>query len=56
MPATLFAKLSASFISNVFDKAPARAPLNASPAPVVSITGFFSLYASRKKFSLLFAK
>ena len=56
IPATLFEKVSASLISKSFDKATANAPLNASPAPVVSRTGFLSLNAFIKKFSFLFAK
>ena len=43
IPATLFANDKASFISRSFAKPTAKAPLNASPAPVVSITGCFSL-------------
>ncbi|GIS77343.1 MAG: hypothetical protein CM1200mP13_07020 [Candidatus Pelagibacterales bacterium] len=56
IPATLFAKVSASLIFKSFDKANANAPLNASPAPVVSITGSLNLKAFIKKFSFLFAK
>ena len=56
IPAILFAKVSASFIFKLFAKPTERAPLNASPAPVVSRTGCFKLKAFMKKFSSLFAK
>ena len=36
-PATLFANSKHSLIGLFFDKAKAKPPLNASPAPVVSI-------------------
>ena len=37
IPATLFANSKHSFIDYPFDKPKAKPPLNASPAPVVSI-------------------
>ena len=56
IPAILFAKFNASLIFRFFAKPTVKAPLNASPAPVVSRTGCFNLKASMKKFSSLFAK
>ena len=56
IPAILFAKFKASLISKLFAKPIVRAPLNASPAPVVSRTGSFNLKASKKKFCSLLAK
>ena len=41
--ATLFENSRASLIFNLLDKAYAKAPLKASPAPVVSITLSFKL-------------
>ena len=46
MPATLFANINASLFSYSLAKAKANAPLNASPAPVVSTTLVLSLKAS----------
>jgi len=46
IPATLFAKINASLFLYSLAKAKANAPLNASPAPVVSTTFDLSLKAS----------
>ena len=45
IPAILFAKIRASLTSKLLAKLTGRAPLNASPAPVVSRTGSFNLKA-----------
>ena len=48
IPATLLAKINASLNFKSFAKPTAKAPLNASPAPVVSTTLSFKLKASTK--------
>ena len=47
MPDTLIAKFKQSFIFIFFSNPEARAPLNASPAPVVSTTLLFKSRAGK---------
>ena len=48
IPATLLENSNASTIFNDLANATLKAPLNASPAPVVSFTSSFNLCASTK--------
>ena len=55
-PATLLENFNASMLFNDLDNATLKAPLKASPAPVVSFTSSFKLKASTKRLSLPFEK